>query len=434
MKVLIVGSGGREHAIAKKVKENSRVTEVFALPGNGGMASVCTCVPIDATDLDGICAWVQKNPVDFAIIGPDDPLVLGCVDRLSALGIPCFGPNKKAAIIEGSKVFAKKLMKDNHIPTADYQSFDNPDKALDYVKNSQPPLVIKADGLALGKGVIIAKTVEEALDAVKTIMLTKKFGHSGDKIVIEEFLEGPEVTVLAFTDGKTIKPMVSSMDHKTIGEDNTGPNTGGMGVIAPNPYYTDEIAKASMETIFLPTIKALNDQGRTFKGCLYFGLMLTKTGPKVIEYNCRFGDPEAQAILPLLNTDLLEIMEAVACQKLDEMTIDWKDASSCCVVAASSGYPLKYETGYQISYPSALEENIFISGASLDSQAGKAHKTASQSHLITTGGRVLSVTATKPTLPAAIKEAYSIMEQINFHHKYCRSDIGKSALKAINPN
>ena len=343
MKILVVGGGGREHAVIKKIKENKEVSEIFALPGNGGIASDAVCVDIKATDIEKIAEFAVENKIDYAIVTPDDPLVLGCVDLLEEKGISCFGPRKNAAIIEGSKVFSKNLMKKYNIPTAEYEVFTSAKEALEYIKTAPVPTVIKADGLALGKGVIIAQTRKEAEDAVISIMEDKKFGKSGDSIVIEEFLTGPEVSVLSFTDGKTVVPMVSSMDHKRAGDGDTGLNTGGMGTIAPNPYYTDSVAAECMEKIFLPTINAMNSENRTFKGCLYFGLMLTEKGPKVIEYNCRFGDPETQVVLPLLESDLLTVMKAVTDGKLSETEVKFKNQSACCVVMASKGYPVSYE-------------------------------------------------------------------------------------------
>ena len=358
MNILVVGGGGREHAIIKSLKKSPRVTQIYAAPGNGGMAA----------DLDAITAFAQENAIDFAVVAPDDPLVLGAVDRLEAVGIPCFGPNKAAAILEGSKVFSKDLMKKYHIPTAQYQVFDDMDRALEYLKTAPIPTVVKADGLALGKGVTVAMTRQEAEDAVRACMEDKVFGESGSHIVIEEFLTGPEVSVLSFTDGKVVVPMVSSMDHKRIGDGDTGPNTGGMGTVAPNPYYTDEIAQVCMDTIFLPTMRAMNAEGRTFKGCLYFGLMLTEKGPKVIEYNCRFGDPETQVVLPLLESDLLTIMEATANGTLAETEVKFRDQHACCLVLASEGYPKKYETGFPITIPEDLDAQVFVAGAKLEDQ------------------------------------------------------------------
>ena len=419
MKILVVGGGGREHAIIKKIKENSAVTDIFALPGNGGIASDAVCVPISATDIDGIVNFAVENKIDYAVVAPDDPLVLGCVDALEARGIPCFGPRANAAIIEGSKVFSKNLMKKYGIPTAAYEVFDDMDKALRYLESAPLPTVIKADGLALGKGVIIAQTREEARDAVLTIMQDKKFGSSGDEIVIEEFLEGPEVSVLSFTDGSVVVPMVSSMDHKRAGDGDTGLNTGGMGTVAPNPYYTEAVAKRCMDEIFLPTIKAMNAEGRQFRGCLYFGLMITRDGPKVIEYNCRFGDPETQVVLPLMESDLLETMQAVTEGRLAELEVKFSKGSACCVIVASKGYPLSYEKGFEISIPEQLRDRVYVAGAKLDN-----------GQLLSSGGRVLGVTELANTLPEAIEKAYADVEKISFENAYYRRDIGKRALEA----
>ena len=417
MKVLVVGGGGREHAIIKKIKLNPDVTEIFALPGNGGMAKDATLVDIGAKDIEGITAFAVENAVDYAIVAPDDPLVLGAVDALEAKGIPCFGPRANAAIIEGSKVFSKNLMKKYGIPTAEYEVFTDMEKALEYLKTAPIPTVIKADGLALGKGVIIAQTRDEAFEAVRSMMADKVFGKSGDQIVIEEFLTGPEVSVLAFTDGKTMAPMVSSMDHKRAGDGDTGLNTGGMGTVAPNPYYTAEIADECMKTIFLPTIDAMNKEGRTFKGCLYFGLMLTPKGPKVIEYNCRFGDPETQVVLPLLESDLLTVMKAVTEEKLADVEVKFKDENACCVIMASSGYPSSYEKGFAMTIPEAIEDSVYVAGAALKDGV-----------LVTNGGRVLGATALAPTLEDAVKGAYALVEQIHFENAYFRHDIGAKAL------
>lgn len=420
MKILVVGGGGREHAIIKKIKENPNVKEIFALPGNGGIAADATCVDIKATDLSGVKDFAVKEHVDFAVVAPDDPLVLGMVDELEAAGIPCFGPNKRAAIIEGSKAFSKELMKNFDIPTAKYQIFDDFTGASAYVSENPVPIVIKADGLALGKGVIIAETHDEALNALKTIMKDKLFGDSGNRVVIEEFLEGPEVSVLAFTDGERIVPMISSMDHKRAFDGDIGPNTGGMGVIAPNPYYTKEIAERAMNDIFLPTLKAMNSLGRPFKGCLYFGLMITADGPKVIEYNCRFGDPEAQAVLPLLESDLLEIMMDVREGKLDSSKVRFSGDFTCCLVLASKGYPKAYEKGFAISWNDEETRDIFVAGAKLENNC-----------LVTNGGRVLGITKKGGTLKEAIDKAYKAAESINFKNKYFRKDIGHKALKVL---
>ena len=421
MKVLVIGGGGREHAIIKKIKENPTVTEIFALPGNGGIARDATCVPIGAKEIEKIRDFAVEQAVDYAVVAPDDPLVLGCVDLLEEAGIPCFGPRKNAAIIEGSKVFSKNLMKKYGIPTARYEVFESAEEAYRYLETAPVPTVIKADGLALGKGVIIAMTREEALGAVKTIMLDKAFGASGNRIVIEEFLEGPEVSVLSFTDGKTVVPMVSSMDHKRAGDGDTGLNTGGMGTVAPNPYYTDAVADLCMQTIFLPTIEAMNAEGRTFKGCLYFGLMITKDGPKVIEYNCRFGDPETQVVLPLLESDLLTVMRAVTEGRLAETEVRWKDASAACVIMASEGYPTRYEKGFPLEIPEDVLENVYVAGAKL----------AEDGKLLTNGGRVLGVTAVRPTLPEALDDAYAMVSRISFDNAFYRHDIGARALAAL---
>ena len=419
MKILVVGGGGREHAVIKKIKENSAVTEIFALPGNGGIARDATCVGIKATDIDGIAEFAVKNNIDYAIVTPDDPLCLGAVDRLTAEGIPCFGPVAAAAIIEGSKVFAKNLMRKYNIPTAEYEVFESPEDALRYVADCPVPTVIKADGLALGKGVIIANTREEASDAVRTIMEDRKFGKSGDKIVVEEFLTGPEVSVLAFTDGKTVVPMVSSMDHKRALDGDRGPNTGGMGTIAPNPYYTEAVAAECMERIFLPTVDAMNREGRTFKGCLYFGLMITPKGPKVIEYNCRFGDPETQVVLPLLKSDLLGIMMACTNGTLADVPVVFDDKCAACVILASKGYPEKYDKGFPITFPEELSDNIFVAGAAL-----------SEGRLVTSGGRVIAVTEVADTLREAVDKAYRDAGLVEFENKYFRRDIGQKALDA----
>ena len=420
MKILVVGGGGREHAIIKKIRENPAVEEIFALPGNGGIAADATCVNIGAKDIDGIVDFAKEKAVDYAVVAPDDPLVLGCVDALEAVGVPCFGPRKNAAIIEGSKVFSKDLMKKYGIPTAAYEVFTSPEDALRYLETAPIPTVIKADGLALGKGVTVAMTREEACAAVREAMEDKKFGASGDRIVIEEYLEGPEVSVLSFTDGNAVVPMVSSMDHKRAGDGDTGPNTGGMGTIAPNPYYTDAVAAECMEKIFLPTIRAMKAEGREFRGCLYFGLMITKDGPKVIEYNCRFGDPETQVVLPLLESDLLTVMQAVTAGKLAECEVKFRDANACCVVLASKGYPGSYGKGYEITIPESVQPNVYVAGAAL--KDGK---------LVTSGGRVLGVTAVEKTLPEAVKSAYALAEQVTFENSYKRTDIGQRALKAL---
>ena len=419
MKILVVGGGGREHAIIKKLKENMNISEIFALPGNGGMAKDATCIGIAATDLDGIVAFAKENAIDYAVVAPDDPLVLGCVDRLNEIGVPCFGPEAKAAIIEGSKAFSKNLMKKYGIPTASYEIFTELPKALEYLQTAPIPTVVKADGLALGKGVIIAQTREEAIEAVTDMMANAKFGASGSTVVIEEFLTGPEVSVLAFTDGKVVKPMVSSMDHKRAGDNDTGLNTGGMGTIAPNPYYTEEIAAVCMDTIFLPTIKAMNAEGRTFKGCLYFGLMLTPNGPKVIEYNCRFGDPETQVVLPLLKSDLLTVMQATTNGTLAETEVEFANDHACCVITASAGYPESYKKGFVISMTEEAEKHTYVAGAKLED--GK---------LLTSGGRVTGTTAVSDSLEKAITEAYRLADGVVFEGAYRRSDIGQRGLAA----
>lgn len=421
MKVMVVGGGGREHAIIKKIKLNPNVEEIFALPGNGGIAADATCVDIGAKDINGIVNFAVEKNIDFAVVAPDDPLVLGAVDALHKVGIKCFGPESKAAIIEGSKIFSKNLMKKYGIPTAAYEIFDDADSALAYIENAPLPAVIKADGLALGKGVVIAETREDAKEAVKEMMLDKKFGESGAKVVIEEFLSGPEVSVLSFTDGNTVVPMISSMDHKRALDNDEGLNTGGMGTIAPNPYYTEDIAKECMEQIFLPTVNAMNKEGRTFKGCLYFGLMITKDGPKVIEYNCRFGDPETQVVLPLLKTDLLTVMQAVEDGTLKDINVEFEVKSACCVVMASKGYPVKYENGFEIKLPDLQKnEDIFVAGAEK-----KGDK------LLSRGGRVLGVTAVEEDLVSAIKTAYALVEKTEFSNGYYRRDIGARAVKAL---
>ncbi len=416
---MVIGGGGREHAIIKALKKNPDIDKLYALPGNGGIAfnKDAECVDIGAKDIEGQVRFAEENGVDYAVVAPDDPLVLGAVDALEAAGIPCFGPGKAAAIIEGSKVFSKNLMKKYKIPTAAYEVFNDIKAACEYIDTQTPPIVVKADGLALGKGVIIAADREEAKEAVRQMMEEKKFGDSGLKVVIEEFLTGPEVTVLAFTDGKTVVPMVSSMDHKRAMDNDEGLNTGGMGVIAPNPFYTADTAAVCMETIFMPTLRAMNEEGRRFKGCLYFGLMLTDKGPKVIEYNCRFGDPEAQAVLSLLESDLFEIMKAVTEERLDESLVRFGKGASCCVVVASKGYPEKYDTGFNITIPDGLDAEVYIAGAKLRDGS-----------LLTGGGRVLGVTATGNSLREAVDKAYRAAEQVKFENAYYRKDIGKKAL------
>ena len=419
MKIMVVGGGGREHAIIKKLKENKEITEIFALPGNGGIAADATCVPVKATDIDGIVNFAKENTIDYAVVAPDDPLVLGAVDALSELGIPCFGPNKAAAIIEGSKVFSKNLMKKYGIPTAEYEVFSDIKAALDYLETAPIPTVIKADGLALGKGVIIAMTREEAKEAVHSMMEDKVFGESGSSVVIEEFLTGPEVSVLSFTDGKTVVPMISSMDHKRAKDNDEGLNTGGMGTVAPNPYYTSEIAEQCMKEIFIPTMEAMNAEGRTFKGCLYFGLMITPKGPKVIEYNCRFGDPETQVVLPLLESDLLTVMKATTDGTLSDTEVKFADKNACCVIMASDGYPQKYESGFEIKIADEVKDNVYVAGAKIEDGILK-----------TAGGRVLGVTAVEDTLEKAIDSSYAKVQKVSFDNAYYRKDIGKKAKEA----
>ena len=420
MKLMVVGGGGREHSIIKSLKKNPEVEVIYALPGNAGMEGDAVCVPVKATDIDAVTAFAAENRIDYAVVAPDDPLVLGCVDRLEEKGIPCFGPRANAAIIEGSKVFSKNLMKKYGIPTAEYETFDDMDAALAYVRTAPLPTVIKADGLALGKGVIIAETREEAEDAIRSMMQDKKFGASGEHIVIEEFLTGPEVSVLSFTDGKTVVPMVSSMDHKRALDGDKGLNTSGMGTIAPNPYYTKDIAERCMKEIFLPTMNAMNAEGRTFKGCLYFGLMLTPKGPKVIEYNCRFGDPETQVVLPLLKTDLLTVMKAVTEEKLSSVNVEFETGSCCCVILASNGYPASYEKGYPITFEENVRENLIFAGAKKENGV-----------LVTNGGRVLGVVEKGNTLREAISGAYAAAEKVHFDNAYCRRDIGARAIMAL---
>ena len=422
MKILVVGGGGREHAIIRKLRENPEVTEIVALPGNAGIAMDAECVNIKATDIDGIVEYARTHPVDFAVVAPDDPLALGCVDRLHAIGVPCFGPDARAARIEASKVFAKDLMKRYHIPTAAYEVFDDAEKALAYVAACPLPVVVKADGLALGKGVVIAATREAAAEAVRAAMLEGAFGASGSRIVVEEFLEGPEVSVLAFTDGHVVKPMVSSMDHKRIGDGDTGLNTGGMGTIAPNPCYTPEVAERCMREIFLPTIAAMKAEGCPFKGCLYFGLMVTAQGPKVIEYNCRFGDPETQVVLPLLKSDLLTVMRAVENETLADTPVEFSDGAACCVMLASGGYPRSYEKGKVIDLGRAGDSaQIFHSGTARNDKG----------ELVTAGGRVLGVCCTADTLKDAIDRTYAAASEIHWDGMTLRHDIGQRALAAL---
>jgi phosphoribosylamine--glycine ligase len=417
MRIMVVGGGGREHAIIRKIRENPRAERIYALPGNGGIGAEAVRVPVQATDLPGIRAFALSKGIDFAVIGPDNPLAMGAVDLLEEAGIPCFGPTKAAAEIESSKVFAKGLMRKYGIPTADYRVFGEPGEAMDYIRDQRMPMVIKADGLALGKGVLICESPAEAEGALKMMMEDRAFGDSGARVVAEEFLTGPEVSVLTFTDGETLIPMVSSMDHKRIGEGDTGLNTGGMGAIAPNPFYTPEIAERCMREIFLPTIRAMKAEGRPFSGCLYFGLMLTDDGPKVIEYNCRFGDPETQAVLPLLESDLLEIMLATREGRLGETPVVFSGNSTACVVMASKGYPAAYEKGKEIRIGDTGRGTVFHAGT--DTEDGK---------LVTSGGRVLCVTAVSARLPDALAEAYAGVESISFDGAVYRHDIGLRAL------
>ena len=421
MDILVVGGGGREHAVIKALKKSRRAGKIYALPGNGGIAKDAECIPVKATDIAGIVRTAREKKVDFAVVTPDDPLCMGCVDALEEAGVPCFGPTKNAAVIEGSKVFSKQLMKKYGIPTAASETFSDPDAAIAYLKTASYPTVIKADGLALGKGAVIVNTFDEAQKTVREMMVDKVFGASGEHILVEEFLTGPEVSVLSFTDGKTVVPMVSSMDHKRAKDGDEGLNTGGMGTVAPNPYYTKEVAELCMEKIFLPTVRAMNAEGRTFKGCLYFGLMLTKDGPKVIEYNCRFGDPETQVVLPLLMSDLLEIMLAVRGGTLNADMVRFQSGAACCVVLASEGYPRHYETGFPITMPEVgANEDIFVAGAKLEGGVLK-----------TSGGRVLGAVATADTLQGAIAQAYALAEKIHFENAYMRRDIGRRALMAL---
>ena len=426
MKLMVIGGGGREHAIIKKLKENPAVEVIYCLPGNGGIAADAVCVSeIGAKDISAQVEFARAHGIDYAVVAPDDPLALGAVDALSAAGIPCFGPDKKAAVIEASKAFAKDLMQKYNIPTAKYRVFTDAPSACAYIDAEGAPIVVKADGLALGKGVVVAQTVEEAKAAVRAMIEDKTFGQSGARVVIEEYMEGPEISVLSFTDGETLVPMVSSMDHKRALDGDEGPNTGGMGAICPNPYYTPEVAAECMERIFLPTVRAMNAEGRTFRGCLYFGLMLTKDGPKVIEYNCRFGDPETQAVLPLLETDLLDIMEATAAGRLSEVNVKWSSDSSCCLILASGGYPKAYKKGLPIS---GLDEKGRLPDGS--AEVFHAGTKLEDGKYFTNGGRVLGVTATAPTLAEAVKRAYAAAENISFEGLHKRMDIGARALKA----
>ena len=419
MKVAVIGGGGREHAIIKALKKSPEIPELYCIPGNGGIAYDAVCINIPATEIERIASFSAEYEMDYVVVAPDDPLCMGLVDLLNERGIPCFGPEKKAAVIEGSKAFSKELMKKYGIPTASYEIFTEQEAALSYLEGCSFPVVVKADGLALGKGVIIAKDLQEAKDAVLSMMRDKKFGSSGEKVVIEEFLEGPEVSVLAFTDGKCVKPMVSSMDHKRAGDGDTGLNTGGMGTVAPNPFYTKEIAARCMEEIFLPTMKAMNAEGRTFKGCLYFGLMITADGPKVIEYNCRFGDPETQVVLPLLESALFTVMRAVTEERLEETEVRFSEKSAACVIMASEGYPLSYEKGFPLSIPEEERKDVYIAGAKVENGA-----------LLTSGGRVLGVTKVADDLKEALDAAYAAVSKISFQNAYYRKDIGKRALEA----
>ncbi|MBO7215708.1 MAG: phosphoribosylamine--glycine ligase [Clostridia bacterium] len=419
MKVMVVGGGGREHAIIKSLKKSSEITKLYALPGNGGIAHDAECVNIGAKDLDGIVNFALENNIDYAVVAPDDPLVLGACDRLREKGIPCFGPSKAAAQIEGSKVFSKNLMNKYGIPTAKAECFYDADKALEYVSSCPIPTVIKADGLALGKGVVIAETREEAIDAVKSMMLDNRFGESGKNIIVEEFLTGPEVSVLSFTDGKTVVPMISSMDHKRAKDNDEGLNTGGMGTVAPNPYYTPEMADRCMKEIFLPTIDAMNKEGCPFTGCLYFGLMLTPVGPKVIEYNCRFGDPETQVVLPLLESDLFTVMQAVSNGTLENCEVKFSQKHACCVIEASEGYPEKYASGFEIVQNGEIDGEVYYAGAKIKDGV-----------LVTAGGRVLGVTCVADTLGEAIEKSYAATQKIGFENAYFRKDIGARAMKA----
>lgn len=428
MKILVIGGGGREDAIIQKLAEDERAETIYALPGNGGIAARAQCVPVAATDIPHIIDFAWEHAVDFAVVAPDDPLALGAVDELEKLGVPCFGPRKNAALIESSKSFAKDLMAKYGIPTAAYRTFSALDSALAYVETCPLPAVVKADGLALGKGVRICETREEAKGAVQAMMAEKIFGESGARIVIEEYLDGPEVSVLAFTDGETIVPMVSSMDHKRALDGDKGLNTGGMGTIAPNPFYTADIAERCQREIFVPTVQAMKAEGRPFKGCLYFGLMLTEQGPKVIEYNCRFGDPETQVILPLLEGSLLEIMLATAQGRLQDVPVRFRDGCACCVVLASQGYPASYKTGFPITLPETGEyERIYIAGAAQEN--GKKNR-QENGQLVTKGGRVLGAVGLGDTLAQAVSRAYGLAGRIHFDNAYYRQDIGKRALAA----
>ncbi len=416
MKVLVVGSGGREHAICWKLAQSPKVTELFCAPGNGGIAQVATCVPIKATDVDAMVAWAKENAMDLVMVAPDDPLALGMVDAMEAAGIPAFGPRANAAIIEASKAFSKELMAKYHIPTAKYKTFTDLTAAEDYIRSEGAPIVVKADGLALGKGVVVAQSVDEALDAVRSMMVDQKFGASGSKVVIEECMTGPEVTVLAFCDGETIVPMPSSQDHKRAFDGNKGPNTGGMGAISPSPYYTPELAQRCMDEIFLPTVKAMAAEGRSFQGVIYFGLMLTPDGPKVVEYNARFGDPECQAVLSLLESDLMDILLACRNKTLAKTPIRWRSEAACCLVLASGGYPGNYDKGYPITGLDAAGKTATVFHAGTALRDGQ---------IVTNGGRVLGVTAVAPTLDQAIDKAYAAAKPIHFEKMQYRTDIGR---------
>lgn len=423
MKVLVVGGGGREHALVRKIKESKKVDEIFCTPGNGGISYDAKCFDVAATDIDGVVNLAKEIKADLVVVAPDDPLVAGMVDALNEAGFKTFGPRANAAIIEGSKVFSKELMQKYNIPTAEYKVFDNAEEAIEYIKErNEFPTVIKADGLALGKGVIIPENLDDAIAGVKEIMEDKIFGASGNNIVVEEFLTGPEVSVLAFTDGKCVKPMVSSMDHKRALDGDKGLNTGGMGTVSPNPYYTQEVAKECMDKLFMPTINAMNNEGRTFKGCLYFGLMITPKGPKVIEYNCRFGDPETQVVLPRLKTDIVDIFEAIDNETLSDLDVEWSDDACACVIMASGGYPKSYPKGIEITGLS----NGQLDGVTVY-HAGTKLK---DNKLVTSGGRVLGVTALGDTLENALKKSYDAVEKIHFEGAHYRRDIGKRALEA----
>lgn len=424
MRVLVVGSGGREHALVRKIKESKRVDYIACCPGNGGISYDAECFDVSATDIDGVVKLAKEIKADFVVVAPDDPLVMGMVDALNAEGFATFGPRANAAIIEGSKVFSKELMKKYNIPTAKYNVFDKAEDVINYIKaENEFPTVIKADGLALGKGVIIPETLDEAVAGVKEIMEDKIFGDSGNNVVVEEFLTGPEVSVLAFTDGKCVNPMVTSMDHKRALDGDKGLNTGGMGTVSPNPYYTDEIAEECMNTIFLPTIEAMNKEGRTFKGCLYFGLMLTPKGPKVIEYNCRFGDPETQVVLPRLKTDIMDIFEAINNETLSDLDIEWDDRACTCVIMASGGYPKSYPKGIEISgLTDGQLDGVTVYHAGTKRDGDK---------LVTSGGRVLGVTALGDSLQDALAKSYAGVEKIKFDGAHYRKDIGQKALNAL---